>query len=340
MLDNGYVYVLMNPSMDNLVKIGKTTREPEERAKELSSTTGVPTPFVVVYDCYFESCSEAEIFVHTYLENKGFRVSSNREFFEIPIKDAIDSIMKAKEHFGKFETTNQHQDFDEEGIFSSNSEDDFLDDLDYKEEEIVVKEPWEELFYMAETYYYGHDDEIVDYEEAMIYYLKAIKLGSIEAYNRIGIMYERGEGVRENHKKAFQYFKEGAKKDDIKCYAEMAKLFSNQDNIDNALKSWKKYFELSNVIDYIYTFSYIKFIQRNNLDIKYIDKIQTVIDKIIDWTSSDIEKMIGTENEDLIPYYKDDIVYFQKIKGLKKILPNENTKKISTLERLLSQKTT
>ena len=83
MNDNGYVYVLMNPSMQNLVKIGKTKREPEERAKELSSTTGIPTPFVVVYSCYFESCSEVEYFIHKYLETEGFRVSSNREFFEI-----------------------------------------------------------------------------------------------------------------------------------------------------------------------------------------------------------------------------------------------------------------
>ena len=74
MSDNAYVYVLMNPSLQNMVKIGKTTREPEERAKELSSVTGVPTPFIVVYSCMFESCSDAETFVHTYLETKGFRV--------------------------------------------------------------------------------------------------------------------------------------------------------------------------------------------------------------------------------------------------------------------------
>ena len=86
MSDSGYVYVLINPSMENLVKIGKTKREPNERAKELSSTTGVPTPFIVVYDCYFESCSEAEIFVHTYLENKGFRVSSIENFLKSQLK--------------------------------------------------------------------------------------------------------------------------------------------------------------------------------------------------------------------------------------------------------------
>ena len=33
MNNNGYIYVLMNPSLQNMVKIGKTTRTPEERAK-------------------------------------------------------------------------------------------------------------------------------------------------------------------------------------------------------------------------------------------------------------------------------------------------------------------
>ena len=315
MTDNGYVYVLMNPSMDNLVKIGKTERTPEERAKELSSTTGVPTPFVVVYNCYFESCSEAEVFIHTYLENKGFRVSSNREFFEIPIKDAIDAVMKAKEHFGEFEKVNQN--FDEEGIFSSDSEDDFLDSLDYEEEEIEVKEPWEDFFDIAEMHYYGLGDEIVDYEEAMIYYLKAIKLGSVLSYIKIGEMYNSGEGVRENKSKAFQYFKEGAKKGDIECYAKMAILFSEQENIDNALKSWKKYFELSNKVDFYQTMMYLKFIQRNNLDLKYIDKVQMVIDEIIDWIFEGIERIKGTEDERLIKYYEHDLNYYQKIKNIK-----------------------
>ena len=221
--------------------------------------------------------------------------------------------MKAKEHFGEFKKINQNQDFDEEGIFSSDSKDDFLNDLDYEEE---VKEPWEEVFHIAETYYYGYGDEIVDYEEAMKYYLKAIKLGSILAYAKIGIMYTLGEGVRENNKKAFQYFKEGAKKGDINCYAEMAKLFSDQKNTDNALKSWKKYFELSNEINSVQTARYIDFIRDNNLDLKYIGKIQTVIDELIDYIKTLIEDFRGTENEVLIPRCEDNIIYYQKIKQM------------------------
>lgn len=90
-MDSGYVYVLINPSLDGMVKIGKTTRSPEERAKELSQATGTPTPFVVVYKAYFNDCSKAEAYVHTMLEEQGYRVSSNREFF--PFRQKLQSTL-------------------------------------------------------------------------------------------------------------------------------------------------------------------------------------------------------------------------------------------------------
>lgn len=89
---SGYVYVMINPSLPNLVKIGKTTREPSERAKELSSATGVPTPFILVYSKPFADCHFAEKVIHGYLEDKGARVNGNREFFKISTSEAIDLI--------------------------------------------------------------------------------------------------------------------------------------------------------------------------------------------------------------------------------------------------------
>jgi len=95
--NSGYVYVLVNSSINDMVKIGKTTRTSEERAKEISSTTGVPTPFVVAFDCHFNDCSIAEKYIHDILEKKNHRTSKQREFFNISSKDAISIIMKAKE---------------------------------------------------------------------------------------------------------------------------------------------------------------------------------------------------------------------------------------------------
>lgn len=88
----GYVYVMINPSLPNLVKIGKTSREPNERAKELSSATGVPTPFILVYYKPFRDCHLAESVIHHFFEKKGARVNGNREFFQVSTNEAIDLI--------------------------------------------------------------------------------------------------------------------------------------------------------------------------------------------------------------------------------------------------------
>ena len=91
--NKGYVYVMINPSYEGLVKIGKTTKDPEERAKELSSATGIATPFIVAYKRMFNDCHVAEKTIHKILTNKGVRVSNSREFFRLPISDAIDTIL-------------------------------------------------------------------------------------------------------------------------------------------------------------------------------------------------------------------------------------------------------
>ena len=88
----GYIYVMVNPSLPNLVKIGKTTREPNERAKELSLATGVPTPFILVYYKPFKDCHLAETVIHHFFEEKGARVNGNREFFQVSTTEAIDII--------------------------------------------------------------------------------------------------------------------------------------------------------------------------------------------------------------------------------------------------------
>jgi hypothetical protein len=48
----GYIYVLSNPSMPGIVKVGRTFREPRARAAELSASTGVPTPFKIEATVY------------------------------------------------------------------------------------------------------------------------------------------------------------------------------------------------------------------------------------------------------------------------------------------------
>jgi hypothetical protein len=85
-----WIYVLSNTSMPDMVKIGHTKLTPEERARQISSTTGVPTPFVIefAFKCHEGEFLENEI--HKSLDM--YRVSNNREFFKLPINEAIDIV--------------------------------------------------------------------------------------------------------------------------------------------------------------------------------------------------------------------------------------------------------
>ena len=87
----GFVYVMLNPSYPDLVKIGLTERTSEERARELR-TSGVPTPFIVIYDELVSDCDAVEAAIHRRLA--GYRVSDDREFFRIPVKEAIRTLQE------------------------------------------------------------------------------------------------------------------------------------------------------------------------------------------------------------------------------------------------------
>lgn len=88
-MSKGYVYVLSNPCMPGIVKIGKTTRSVEDRANELYQT-GVPEPFKVEEFFHSPDCHELEGIAHEALAD--YRVSASREFFRLPASEAIDLI--------------------------------------------------------------------------------------------------------------------------------------------------------------------------------------------------------------------------------------------------------
>ena len=81
----GWVYVLSNPCMPGIYKIGMTTQMPEDRVKDLSSATGVPTPFEIEMVFYSDNPKVDEAEVHMALADK--RVSENREFFKCSLFD-------------------------------------------------------------------------------------------------------------------------------------------------------------------------------------------------------------------------------------------------------------
>ncbi|MEV7776675.1 GIY-YIG nuclease family protein [Kitasatospora sp. NPDC088351] len=89
-----FVYVLVNPEMPGLVKIGWSGRLPEDRAHELSRTA-VPLPYQVAYRTRTLKHEAVEKRAHQLLVD--YRVSSKREFFRVPEATAVQAVQLAQE---------------------------------------------------------------------------------------------------------------------------------------------------------------------------------------------------------------------------------------------------
>ena len=88
----GGIYILNNPSM-KLLKIGQSSKDPSDRAVELSQATGVPTPFKIEYIALVESYQEVERNVHRLLNSH--RINPQREFFECSVNEAVQAVKTA-----------------------------------------------------------------------------------------------------------------------------------------------------------------------------------------------------------------------------------------------------
>ena len=103
MTENQIVYVLTNPAMPGLVKIGKTTQlEVEDRMKQLYGT-GVPVPFDCAFACQVKDATEVERALHFAFGNS--RVNPNREFFRLEAERviAVLKLLKVDEITAQFE---------------------------------------------------------------------------------------------------------------------------------------------------------------------------------------------------------------------------------------------
>ena len=103
---NEYIYILSNPSMGGMIKVGKTTHHPNKRMSELRST-GVPTPFVLELSLSVRDCHASERAAHIALDK--YRVTGDREFFKISVKSAVQVILPV---IGDYDIDDANSSFD------------------------------------------------------------------------------------------------------------------------------------------------------------------------------------------------------------------------------------
>lgn len=87
--DCGYIYIMTNPGMNDLIKIGYAA-DPEKRRKELSSSSGVPADFEI-YATYAVPVKLADKKVHNLIVtlNPNLKFNPKKEFFAMTPDDAF-----------------------------------------------------------------------------------------------------------------------------------------------------------------------------------------------------------------------------------------------------------
>ena len=85
----GFVYILTNPSMAGIVKVGMTMKVPTERIKDPDfNATGISTPFEVVYCSFFDDMTQAEQLAHKALA----QYHHAKEIIKADVVTAINAI--------------------------------------------------------------------------------------------------------------------------------------------------------------------------------------------------------------------------------------------------------
>ena len=169
-MKKGYIYILINPSLEkDLLKIGKTTTTSEERAAEISSSTGVATAYYVAYEAKTSDCHLAEAVIHKELAE--YRYKSNREFFKIPLKKAIplleqilsEMIEPSEEKISKERNDSDYkraEALNDSGVIEHNAGN-YTKAIDLYNKAISIKpDNWEYHSNLGATYYMlGHNEE-------------------------------------------------------------------------------------------------------------------------------------------------------------------------------------
>jgi tetratricopeptide (TPR) repeat protein len=219
----GYLYILINPSMPGLAKVGKTTRDPTNRVAELSGATGVATPFMLAYQQPVPDCNAAETWVHAELERKGHRVSANREFFNAPLHEIV-ALLSVAATIAPTATdvTNANSSADEQRMS-------LIEDLNAEGEK-----------------YWNGDGVLENKATALKHFDQASQLGDRIGSARAGMCYAYGgPGLKPNPEKAIEYYRKAIAQGLWNAHLYVAGVFELEGQPANAIAEWKKYFELA-----------------------------------------------------------------------------------------------
>lgn len=217
----GYLYVLINPAMQGLAKVGKTTRTPHSRVSELSSATGVPSPFMLAYQQPVGDCDQAEALVHSELTERGHRHSAQREFFTAPLHVIVEHLHRAAL------------------VYPCSGEEPWCGD-----DGESVANAAHETFLLGRSYFAGDGDVVRDPKRALELFDQASRAGSQAAASYAGMMCQLGTGIRQpDYARSIGYYKRSVELGRWIDLGAIAMAFHEAGQPRSAEPYWAEYFD-------------------------------------------------------------------------------------------------
>jgi hypothetical protein len=240
-MKSGFIYVLINPSMPGIISIGRTDGDPAEKAKELSTACGVPTPFIPIYKKFFRDCISAEISVHNYLDQRGARLSQGKSFFTTDPTEAIDLITIISDE-------QRNPDIRKPRPPVAPNTTQRKPDSVAPPPTTTNEESIQSLIKLGLDHESGRGQTPQDIHEAIRCYEKAAKLGSATAHVCIGLLYHEGRKINPDRSKAKKSFNEAIRIDpsNESAYAHLAWIFFRDGELENHFNCVTRELELGN----------------------------------------------------------------------------------------------
>lgn len=218
-MSRGFVYVLVNPALPGMVKVGKTAGPPEDRAEQLSSATGVPSAFIVAYAASVANMDQVEADAHALLSASGYRLSSSREFFTAAPTDAINAILAV---IGRADIAS----VDEPSDAGLTQADEYVAEV-------------ANFIHAADRAYAGSGDTIQDTGEAIRLYKLAIAHGSAWAHYSLGVVYADDEKCADLAL-SMKHLRKASEQGVLEAQAKLALEYARDRQLENATKCWKQ----------------------------------------------------------------------------------------------------
>lgn len=231
----GYLYILSNPTMAGLCKVGKTTRSPSSRAAELSSATGVASPFVLLYEQPVTDVDAAEIWAHQTMEARGWRHAGNREFFIAPLHEIVALVFQAASMVS-LDTGGQPASGSAgvQPVLNISGELENWDD--YLTE-------GQKLHLLGMETMMGAGGTLADRKRGFRLVCQAADLGQVGACVFVGsVLLEGARDIPQDLPQAYRYLRAAVEAGDVASHALLAQVFGKNGQLVEATKHWQAYF--------------------------------------------------------------------------------------------------